>query len=57
MTRRWMLLTAVACLAAVGAVRAAEPIDVTAVVADDRVLVSFTTPSSFAADAHEIVRV
>lgn len=56
MTRRCLLLSAVAWLAALAPVGAAEPVDVTAVVADDRVLVSFATPSSFAADAHEIVK-
>jgi hypothetical protein len=57
MTRRQLFLSAVAGLAAAVVVHAdAEHIEVTPLVADDRVLASFTTPSSFAADAHEIVK-
>lgn len=57
MTRRHLFLSAVACLAASVGLRAAtERIDVTSVVANDRVLASFSTPSSYAADAHEIVK-
>jgi hypothetical protein len=57
MTRRRLVLSAVACLAAsIGLRAAAEPIEVTPVVANDRVLASFSTPSSYAADAHEIVK-
>lgn len=57
MTRRHLLFWVVASLVATEAVRAAaEPIEVTPVVTNDRVLASFTTPSSFAIDAHEIVK-
>jgi hypothetical protein len=57
MTRRTLLsLVALVVGAAAGVRAAAEPIAVTPVVADDRVLASFTTASSFAADAHEIVK-
>ncbi len=57
MTRRRIVLLAAACLAAtVGIHAAAERIEVTPVVANDRVLASFSTPSSFATDAHEIVK-
>src|SRR6188474_2116752 len=57
MTGRRIVLLAAACLAAtVGIHAAAERIDVTPVVANDRVLASFSTPSSFAVDAHEIVK-
>ena len=48
MRRKRMVLLAAACLAAtVGLHAAAERIDVTPVVSNDRVLASFTTPSSF----------
>ena len=57
MTRRHILLSAVVGLAATVSLNAvAERIDVTPVVANDRVLASFSTPSSYAADANEIVK-
>jgi hypothetical protein len=57
MTRRRACLLAAALLASTAALRAAaERIEVTPVVTNDRVMTSFTTPSSFAADAHEIVK-
>ena len=57
MTRRRILLSATACLVAtIGLHAAAERIEVTPVVSHDRVLASFSTPSSFATDANEIVK-
>jgi hypothetical protein len=57
MTRRHLLLSAVVGLAAsVGLEAVAERIEVTPVVSNDRVLASFSTPSSYAGDANEIVK-
>jgi hypothetical protein len=57
MTRWRIFLSAAVCLAATaGMYAAAERIEVTPVVSNDRVLTSFSTPSSFASDAHEIVK-
>jgi hypothetical protein len=57
MTRRRVFLSAVVCLAASLSLRAAaDRIEITPVVSKDRVLASFSAPSSYAANADEIVK-
>jgi hypothetical protein len=56
MNRRQALAASIACVAAAIGLHAAEPIAVTPVVTEERVLASFSTPSSFTTDVHEVVK-
>ena len=56
MNRSRVFAAAVAIVISAAALDAAEPIAVTPVVSANRVLASFSTPSSFTADVHEVVK-
>jgi hypothetical protein len=56
MTARRTAAALAVLLLGTAVVRAAEPIAITPLVSEDRVLTSFSTPSSFTADVHEVVK-
>jgi hypothetical protein len=56
MMPRRVLLAAIVWLAAAVTLSAAGEIDVTPVVADERVMASFSAPSSFTTDIHDVVK-